>query len=177
MADIRGNTSEIRELARYEVRPESLERCLSAIHEFVAYVRSNEPGALRYEVWQEAEHPTRFVHLFIWRDAEANRIHGESAAARRLREDGVVFREEVADTPWGTREFWIVDNQGHVLCFGQGGRILDPPVPLGVKRILVIGPGGSGKTTVARRLAQRTGLPPIHLDALFWPPCRRQLPQ
>ncbi len=32
----------------------------------------------------------------------------------------------------------------------------------------MIGTGGSGKTTVARRLAQRTGLPLIHLDALYW---------
>jgi quinol monooxygenase YgiN len=84
MAYVQGNASEIRELARYEVRPESLEQCLTAIHEFVAYVRSNEPGALRYEVWQEAQHPTRFVHLFIWRDAEANRSHGESAAVKRF---------------------------------------------------------------------------------------------
>jgi len=37
-----------------------------------------------------------------------------------------------------------------------------------LKRVLVIGTGGSGKTTVARRLAQRTGLPLIHLDALYW---------
>ena len=37
-----------------------------------------------------------------------------------------------------------------------------------MSRILVIGTGGSGKTTVARRLAQRTGLPLIHLDALYW---------
>ncbi len=84
MAYVQGNASEIRELARYEVRPESLEQCLTAIHEFVAYVRSNEPGALRYEVWQEAQHPTRLVHIFIWRDAEANRIHGESAAVKRF---------------------------------------------------------------------------------------------
>ena len=84
MAYIEGNASEIRELARYEIRPEALEECLSAIHEFVAYVRSNEAGSLRYEVWQESEHPTRFVHLFIWRDAEANRIHGESAAVKKF---------------------------------------------------------------------------------------------
>ena len=58
VANIQGNTSEIRELARYEVRPEALEQCLSAIHEFVAYVRSNEPGALR--------------------------IHGESAAVKKF---------------------------------------------------------------------------------------------
>jgi quinol monooxygenase YgiN len=65
VTQIQGAPSEIRELARYEVRPESLEQCLSAIHEFVAYVRSNEPGAVRYEVWQESERPTRFVHIFL----------------------------------------------------------------------------------------------------------------
>jgi quinol monooxygenase YgiN len=84
MSYVEGNPSEIRELARYEVRPESLDECLAAIHEFVAYVRANESGALRYEVWQEAAHPTRFVHIFIWKDAEANRIHGESAAVKKF---------------------------------------------------------------------------------------------
>lgn len=84
MTPIPGNDGEIHELARYEVRPEALERCLAAIHEFVAYVRANESGALRYEVWQEAEHPTRFVHIFVWKDAEANRVHGESAAVKRF---------------------------------------------------------------------------------------------
>jgi quinol monooxygenase YgiN len=84
VAYIQGEPGEIHELARYEVRPESLEQCLAAIHEFVAYIRANEPGALRYEVWQDAEHPTRFVHLFVWKDAEANRIHGESAAVKKF---------------------------------------------------------------------------------------------
>jgi len=84
MTYMQGNTNEIHELARYEVRPDALEQCLAAIHEFVAYVRQNEPGALRYEVWQEAERPTRFVHLFVWRDAEANRIHGQSAAVKKF---------------------------------------------------------------------------------------------
>jgi catechol 2,3-dioxygenase-like lactoylglutathione lyase family enzyme len=41
------------------------------------------------------------------------------ADARRLRRNGVVFREEVTDTEWGTREFWVEDDQGHSLCFGQ----------------------------------------------------------
>lgn len=84
MTPIQGRAGEIHELARYEVRPESLDTCLAAIHEFVAYVRDNEPGALRYEVWQEAARPTRFVHLFVWRDEEANRIHGESAAVKKF---------------------------------------------------------------------------------------------
>ena len=82
MTAIQGHPSEIRQLARYEVRPEALERCLAAIHAFVAYVRANEPGTLRYEVWQEPGHPTRFVHLFVFRDQEADRIHSASAEVK-----------------------------------------------------------------------------------------------
>ena len=84
MSHIQGNPGEIHELARYEVRPDTLDEVIAAIHEFVAYVRENEPGALRYEVWQESNHPTRFVHLFVWRDEEANRLHGESAAVKKF---------------------------------------------------------------------------------------------
>ena len=39
-----------------------------------------------------------------------------------------------------------------------------------MKRVAVIGPPGAGKTTFARRLADKTGLPLIHLDAHFWNP-------
>jgi adenylate kinase family enzyme len=39
-----------------------------------------------------------------------------------------------------------------------------------LRRVLVIGPGGSGKSTFARELARRTGLPLVHLDTLFWSP-------
>ncbi len=87
-------TQEIRQLARYQVRPEALDRCLAAIHEFVAYVRAKEPGTLRYEVWQERDEPTRFVHLFIFRDAEADRIHSESAEVKRFA--GILYPECLA---------------------------------------------------------------------------------
>lgn len=39
-----------------------------------------------------------------------------------------------------------------------------------MKRVLVIGSGGAGKSTFARRLSERTGLPLIHLDAEYWLP-------
>lgn len=39
-----------------------------------------------------------------------------------------------------------------------------------MERILVIGSGGSGKTTLARVVADRLRLPLVHLDALYWRP-------
>jgi adenylate kinase family enzyme len=38
------------------------------------------------------------------------------------------------------------------------------------RRIVVYGPTGSGKTTVARNIAQSIGVPHIELDAIFWMP-------
>ena len=84
MAKPEAAVRESRQLARNQVRPGSVERCLAAIREFVAYVRANEPGTLRYEVWQEEKNPTRFVHIFVFRDAEADRIHSESLEVRKF---------------------------------------------------------------------------------------------
>ena len=39
-----------------------------------------------------------------------------------------------------------------------------------MRRILLIGAGGSGKSALATRIAAQTGLPLIHLDYLFWKP-------
>jgi adenylate kinase family enzyme len=39
-----------------------------------------------------------------------------------------------------------------------------------VERVLVLGSGGAGKTTLSAKLAAVTGLPLIHLDTLYWRP-------
>lgn len=39
-----------------------------------------------------------------------------------------------------------------------------------MKRVVVLGRGGAGKSTAARRLGERTGLPVIELDKHFWRP-------
>jgi adenylate kinase family enzyme len=39
-----------------------------------------------------------------------------------------------------------------------------------MRRVLVIGSGGAGKSTFARRLGARLDLPVIHLDANYWKP-------
>ena len=75
---------DIRQLARYEIRPEAMKKIIAAIHEFVTYVRTNEPGTLRYDVWQDQEHPARFVHIFIFRDQQAHDQHSESAQVKKF---------------------------------------------------------------------------------------------
>jgi adenylate kinase family enzyme len=41
-------------------------------------------------------------------------------------------------------------------------------IPVDARRILLIGPGGAGKTTLAVELGKRLELPVVHLDNLFW---------
>jgi adenylate kinase family enzyme len=43
-----------------------------------------------------------------------------------------------------------------------------------MRRVLLIGPGGAGKSTLAKRLADSSGLPLVHLDSLFWKPGWRE---
>ncbi|MBL8554273.1 MAG: hypothetical protein JNL41_08345 [Phenylobacterium sp.] len=39
-----------------------------------------------------------------------------------------------------------------------------------MRRILIVGNSGGGKSTLARRLGEKLGLPVVHLDVLFWKP-------
>ena len=37
-----------------------------------------------------------------------------------------------------------------------------------MKRVLIVGSPGAGKSTLAKKLAAKTGLPLTHLDELYW---------
>jgi adenylate kinase family enzyme len=39
-----------------------------------------------------------------------------------------------------------------------------------VERVAIVGSGGAGKSTLARALGERTGLPVVHLDEHYWRP-------
>ena len=39
-----------------------------------------------------------------------------------------------------------------------------------MERVMIIGCGGAGKSTLAKRLGEKTGLPVVHLDQIWWAP-------
>jgi len=74
----------IYQTAEYRVSAEGIDDVKRAIREFVDYVRASEPGTRMYVAWARQDDPTRFIHMFIFADEEAQRIHGESAAVARF---------------------------------------------------------------------------------------------
>jgi catechol 2,3-dioxygenase-like lactoylglutathione lyase family enzyme len=53
-------------------------------------------------------------HFHLYFQAE-----GVAALADQLKASGIELVEDVHETPWGTREFVIHDDQGHTLYFGE----------------------------------------------------------
>jgi adenylate kinase family enzyme len=39
-----------------------------------------------------------------------------------------------------------------------------------MKRVMIIGGAGAGKSTLAQRLGEITGLPVVHIDPMYWKP-------
>ncbi len=68
----------------YRVKATAVEKVKRAIEEFLRYVKDNEPGTEMYLAWQEMGDPTRFVHLFRFKDEAAQKKHGQSAAVRKF---------------------------------------------------------------------------------------------
>jgi quinol monooxygenase YgiN len=74
----------IYESGGYQVKVSAVDKVKKAIEEFVRYVQANEPGTEMYLAWQEKNDPTRFLHLFIFKDAASQALHGKSEAVRRF---------------------------------------------------------------------------------------------
>jgi quinol monooxygenase YgiN len=68
----------------YQVKASAVDKVKRAIQEFVFYVQENEPGTKMYLAWQQKSDPTRFLHFFIFEDAAAQTLHGQSEAVKRF---------------------------------------------------------------------------------------------
>jgi catechol 2,3-dioxygenase-like lactoylglutathione lyase family enzyme len=85
--------------------------------DFYAGIRAGS-HVFHLKLVDEADPSIEFVdrgehfHLYLETDDAA-------AAAAALKANGVRLVKDVHDTPWGTREFVIKDDQGHTLYFGE----------------------------------------------------------
>jgi catechol 2,3-dioxygenase-like lactoylglutathione lyase family enzyme len=85
--------------------------------DFYAGIRAGS-HVFHLKLVDEADPSIEFVdrgehfHLYLETDDAA-------AAVAALKANGVRLVKDVHDTPWGTREFVIKDDQGHTLYFGE----------------------------------------------------------
>ncbi len=93
--------------ARFKVRPEEQAECEAAIHEFIEYIRLNEPGTRFYTSLRNSEDPLEYLHTFLFNDEAARDAHRTSEGVKRFTdrlyprlEGGVSFTsyDEVATT-------------------------------------------------------------------------------
>jgi quinol monooxygenase YgiN len=73
----------IHKIARFTVKKEQLQTCLTAIQAFVAAIQREEPGVLYYSSFQ-LEDEVSFLHLMSFRDADAERHHQSAAHTRKF---------------------------------------------------------------------------------------------
>lgn len=90
----------IAKTARFEVRPDRLDECLAAIVTFTAAVREREPETLLYLALQDADQPSRFVHVMAFANEDAEAAHRETPWVQAFVEslyphtlEGVTFRD------------------------------------------------------------------------------------
>jgi quinol monooxygenase YgiN len=89
----------IAKTARFTVRADARADCEAAIREFVAAVK-REPGTQVYLALHEEGDPTRFLHVMVFADEEAEERHRHAEHTRRFVEalyphtlDGVAFHD------------------------------------------------------------------------------------
>ena len=80
--------------AEYRVRPGSVERCQTAIREFIDAVTRDEPGTRHYVAWEDERDPVHFLHHFVFEDEAAEQRHRASDGVRRF--TAVLYPETVS---------------------------------------------------------------------------------
>ena len=68
----------ITKIVRYKAKKKKLPKLRTALAEFVENIKENEPGTTLYEVFQEKNDPTVFVHLMIFKDKQAEKTHAKN---------------------------------------------------------------------------------------------------
>jgi quinol monooxygenase YgiN len=84
----------IYQTARFQVKPESVDKCKQAVLDFIAYIGENEPQTLLYLAMNQHDSPTCFLHVFVFTDAAARDRHTYSEGVKRF--TSVLYPECIA---------------------------------------------------------------------------------
>ena len=68
----------------FEVASEKMSEAKTIIQTFISNIRAHEPGTRMYTSLQDAARPTRFVHVMIFQDEEAQLQHRNSAYVKEF---------------------------------------------------------------------------------------------
>jgi quinol monooxygenase YgiN len=68
--------------ARYQVRPDAVDKCVRAVQRLVDYVKEHEPLTLFYLANQEIVEPTRFFHIIVFENELGLKKHQSSPASK-----------------------------------------------------------------------------------------------
>ena len=86
MEFIKGSDRQIHQLAHHESHPEALVRLNTANQEFIAYIPLYDRVTLRYDRWQEQDHPTRFGQIISLGNQAAHEWHSALAEVKQSAE-------------------------------------------------------------------------------------------
>lgn len=70
--------------ARYQVKPEAVDKCVRAVQQLVDYVKENEPMTLFYLANQEILDQTRFFHIIVFESELGLKAHQGSPASKKF---------------------------------------------------------------------------------------------
>ncbi|NHH97427.1 hypothetical protein DYY66_1903 [Candidatus Nitrosotalea sp. FS] len=72
-------------VVQYKIKKKKLAKATSAISEYVEQVKKTEPGTTEYNVFQDENDRTMFVHVMSFTDKAAKKIHEKSIHLKQLK--------------------------------------------------------------------------------------------
>ncbi|MDE1814070.1 MAG: antibiotic biosynthesis monooxygenase [Thaumarchaeota archaeon] len=72
-------------LVQYKIKKKKLTKATNAILEYVEQVKKNEPGTMKYTVFQDENDCTLFIHVMSFADKAAKKTHEKSEHLKKLK--------------------------------------------------------------------------------------------
>lgn len=72
-------------LVQYKIKKKKLAKAKDAISDYVDAVKKDEPRTTEYQVFQDKDDSTVFIHMMSFADKDAKKTHEKSAHLKKLK--------------------------------------------------------------------------------------------